>query len=113
MHELSVMQEILTIASEHAQAHGARQICRLTLRVGELSGVCPDALRLAFAAAAGGTPTAAAELLIDSVPVRCWCAHCQREFAPSTSFYECPDCGQLSADVRQGWELEIAQLEIV
>ena len=55
MHEVGLMQDALEIALEHARGQGARQIHRVWMRVGALSGAAPDALRFAFDVVAGGT----------------------------------------------------------
>lgn len=48
MHEVSLMQTTLDLAFNHAAQQGAQQIHWIKLRVGELSGVVPEALTLAF-----------------------------------------------------------------
>ncbi|ESA37682.1 hydrogenase-3 nickel incorporation protein [Leptolyngbya sp. Heron Island J] len=112
MHEIGLMQAALAVALDHAHAQGARQIHRLQLHVGELSGVDPEALAFAFTVVSSGTLAEKAELETISVPVRCYCSSCQHLFQPSGWVYECPHCHQLSADIRQGRALELASLEI-
>jgi hydrogenase nickel incorporation protein HypA/HybF len=113
MHEVGIMEEILTLATEHAARHDARRICRLTVRVGALSGVDADALRFAFDAVTPGTVAEGAEFRLEAVPVACFCPGCRCEFEPAELFYECPRCGRLTADVRRGRELELASLEVL
>jgi hydrogenase nickel incorporation protein HypA/HybF len=48
MHELSIAEELLSIITEKAQQVGIRKISRIDLRIGEFSGVLPDALVFAF-----------------------------------------------------------------
>jgi hydrogenase nickel incorporation protein HypA/HybF len=48
MHELSIAEELLNIITEKAQRAGIRKIVRIDLRIGEFSGVLPDALVFAF-----------------------------------------------------------------
>ncbi len=112
MHEVGLMQRTLEIALEHASQHRARSICRVTLRVGALSGVVPEALSFAFDVLTRGTIAEGAKLEMESVPVTCFCAACEQEFAPPDLFYECPRCHQLSTQVRRGQELELAYLEV-
>jgi hydrogenase nickel incorporation protein HypA/HybF len=112
MHEVGLMQRTLEIALEHAARHKAVRIHRPTLRVGTLSGVVPEATAFAFEAVISATIAAGALLGIETVPVVCFCSACGQEFAPLELFYECPRCGQLSTDVRQGQELELASLEL-
>ena len=113
MHEFSIMQAALEIAGEKTRAAGATQIHRLTLRVGALSGVVPEALRFAFDALKENSPaTAAAEMEIENVPATGWCAGCAAEFAVAEINYECPRCHRPSGELRRGKEMELASLEI-
>ncbi|MGD1941450.1 MAG: hydrogenase maturation nickel metallochaperone HypA [Leptolyngbyaceae cyanobacterium] len=112
MHEVSLMQAALTIALNHAEAEGARQIHYLTLRVGIASGVVPEALAFAFEIVSAGTAAAGAELKLKIIPTRCYCPHCQQDFQPADWVYECPACHNISTDIRQGQDLELASLEV-
>ena len=112
MHEVGLVQSALEIALDHAAQQGAQQIHRLKLRVGALSGVVPEALQFAFEVVVCGTMAEGALLEIEDVPVICFCPTCQKEFSAPGWFFDCPSCGQPSADVRQGAELELASLEV-
>jgi hydrogenase nickel incorporation protein HypA/HybF len=48
MHELSIAEELLNIITEKARQAGIGKISRINLRIGEFSGVLPDALVFAF-----------------------------------------------------------------
>lgn len=113
MHEVSVMQSALDTALTLAQQEGAKTIQRVTLRVGELSGVVPDALRFAFDVVTRDTMAEGAELKIEEVPAACYCAACRREFAFADAGCCCPDCGRISRDIRRGRELSLAWMEVV
>ena len=112
MHELSIMQSALSMALDQARQAGARQVLVIRLRIGALSGVAPDALQFAFEALAPGTLAEQAELAIEPVPARFWCADCRGEFASDDLFAECPGCHRPSGELRAGRELEVASLEI-
>lgn len=112
MHEAGLAQTALEIATEKARERGATRIHRMTLRVGDLSGVVPEALRFALEAISPGTPAEGAAFEIEIVPVECHCVTCDRPFLPVDMVYTCPACGTLSADVRQGYELELVSLEV-
>ncbi len=112
MHEVGIMEQTLAIALSHAQQQGANQIHRMILRVGSLSGVEPEALQFAFEVVAQGTIAADAILTIDAIPAVCYCHHCQQDFQPMDWIYACPNCQQISADIRQGKELELASMEV-
>lgn len=112
MHETGLMQSALERAAELAREHGAARVCRITLRVGALSSVVPDALRFAFDALSPDTMARDATLEIERSPALCFCDACEREFEPEDVVYSCPACGRVSRVIRRGTELELAQLEI-
>jgi hydrogenase nickel incorporation protein HypA/HybF len=106
------MQSALGMALDQARQAGARQLLVIRLRIGALSGVAPEALRFAFEVLAPGTLAEQAELAIESVPARFWCAECRREFVSDDLLAECPGCHRPSGELRAGRELEVASLEI-
>jgi hydrogenase nickel incorporation protein HypA/HybF len=108
------MQATLEIALEHAARHGAGRILRLVLRVGDLSGVVPEALEFAFDVVTTGTMAEGARLEIMRVPLICACTACGSQFQPPDVFFDfdCPQCHGMSARVCQGRELELDYLEV-
>lgn len=112
MHEVSLMENALAIALEQADRQKAQQINWIKMRVGALSGVFPDALEFAFDICTQGTIAQGAKLEIEYVPVTCYCSNCQTIFQPDDIIYECPQCHQLSQEIRQGKELELTSLEV-
>ncbi len=112
MHEVSLMEQTLELALEYAHQQHAQKILRLKMRLGAMSGVVPEALEFAFDIVTRGTIAEGAKLEIEEVPVVCHCANCNLEFQPADLFYECPQCGELSSEVRSGKEIELASLEL-
>jgi hydrogenase nickel incorporation protein HypA/HybF len=112
MHELGIVQSTLDCAVKSARASGATRIHILRMRVGVLTGIVPETLTFAFEVARQGTMAEEAVLEIESVPVSCWCADCQKEFSSPDLLYECPQCHQASYQLRKGRELEIVSIEI-
>ena len=112
MHELSIMESAMKVVLDQARQAEASRVLVVSLRVGAMSGVVPEALELAFEAVRQGTAAETAELRIERVPARYWCAGCSREFESGDPFGECPVCGQPSGDLRAGRELEVASLEV-
>ncbi len=82
MHEVSMMQNTLDIAIDRARQNEATKIERLTLNIGELSGVIPEALEFAFEVLIAGTMAKNAVLEINIIPVTCYCQRCDRNFQP-------------------------------
>ena len=112
MHEVSLMENTLNIALDCASAQNASKIHRLKMRVGDLSGVVPDALEFAFDVVTRGTIAEGAVFEIERVPVVCHCSTCDRDFEPIDLFYECPHCHQLTYQIQSGQEIELTSLEV-
>jgi len=112
MPELAFMLIALNLALEQAQKAHASRVHVIRLRIGTLSGVVPEALTFAFEALAPGTLAEGAQLAIEPVAARFWCAACSREFQADDLFAECPDCHTPSGELRAGREMELASLEI-
>lgn len=106
------MENALALALDSARQAGAQRVLAIRLRIGSLSGVVPEALQFAFEALATGTAADGAELAIEHVPARFWCATCASEFGADDLFSECPRCGIPSTELRAGRELQVASLEI-
>lgn len=106
------MQDTLAIALRRAAEEGAQRIHRLTMRIGPLSGVVPEALEFAFDVLAQGTIAEGAKLEVERVPIRCYCPTCRLEFQPEDFLYECPRCHDSRVEVHAGRELELASLEV-
>jgi hydrogenase nickel incorporation protein HypA/HybF len=112
MHEVSLLESTLELALSYAEQQNATQIHHFTLRVGQLSGVIPEALQFAFDIVVQGTIAETATLSIETIPAICYCSSCQQDFQPTDWIYECPTCHQLSAELLQGRDLELVSLEV-
>lgn len=113
MHELSIMEETLNLAIVSARAQSAQRIHHLSLRIGLLSGVVPEALRFAFDVVTQGTIAEGATLEIEEVSILCHCTVCNQPFSPPDHYiYECPSCHQLSHTLLQGRELQLTSMEV-
>ena len=107
------MTSAIDVVLDQARLHGATRVHRIVLRIGALAGVEPESLRLAFAVVTRDTLAADAELEIDGVPARAYCAGCAAEFGvEGGAIMACPRCGQFSGDLRQGRELELRRIEM-
>ncbi|GGW77221.1 putative hydrogenase nickel incorporation protein HypA [Streptomyces lucensis JCM 4490] len=112
MHELSIATAIVEQAQEIARADGTDDVSSVTVRVGELAGVVPDALHFAFEVARDGTALAGARLVVEQVTALAWCGGCAEEFALGMPpFFWCPRCDRPSQELRSGRELEITGVE--
>lgn len=108
MHELSITRNIVALVSEAA---AGRRVLRVTVAIGELSGVMAEAVEFCFEAVARGTPIEGAALEIQRVPGRARCRRCGEEFATPTLLAACP-CGAREPTRIAGEELLVRTMEL-
>ncbi len=68
MHELSIACSIVEAVEEEIRNHRSAAVSSITVRIGEFSGVVPEALEFAWQPATEGTRAAGALLRIETVP---------------------------------------------
>ena len=113
MHELSIANSLVDLASESAIKAGASRVLEVRIRLGALSGVVRGALEFSYEIAAAGTMLEGSTLVVRELPVRIFCpVCCEENDLPSIQSFCCPKCGTLTGDIRQGRELEIEAIEI-
>ncbi|MBP7147857.1 MAG: hydrogenase maturation nickel metallochaperone HypA [Acidobacteria bacterium] len=113
MHEAGLAIEILEQAVAAARQAGGpdARIESLRLRVGEFSGVDPEALRFALEVMGRGGPAEGArvDLQVEPLVLSCACG----AVAGSESLHQpCPACGSASRSVTAGRDLVLEGLEI-
>lgn len=107
MHELGITQNIVEIAIAHT--HGAK-VHRITLEIGQLTAILPDAIQFCFDICAQGTPLEGATLEIIQHSGVGQCRLCGQQLALEQPFGIC-DCGSTQLDILQGEELILKELE--
>jgi hydrogenase nickel incorporation protein HypA/HybF len=108
VHELAVTRNIVEVVCEKA---GSAKVLRVTLEIGRLSAVMPDAVRFCFDIVAKGTAADGAALEIREVPGRGRCGNCGSEMALEQLFGHC-ECGSNEIDCIAGQELKIKEMVI-
>ena len=108
MHELSICQSIVDSVCE-AVPEG--DVLAVTVEIGRLSGVVPDAVRFCFDACSRGTRVEGARLDIVEIPGRGRCASCDRELEMEELIARC-SCGNPFLEVLRGRELRIRSVEV-
>ena len=112
MHELSIAQSVLEAVRAEAGRRPGVRVCKVGLRVGELAGLDPEALRFGFEVLVRGSELGALQLEIEHCPQRQRCPQCGNEFVARNYEITCPGCGAARTECIGGDELEIAYLEI-
>lgn len=109
MHELSIMQGVVEVCEQHC---GGRPVLAVTLEIGALSGVVPDALEFCFEVATKGTLLEGARLAIDRIAATGFCSDCNVVSEIDSYFDSCPSCGALALSLRTGEEMRVKDLEV-
>jgi len=112
LHELGITQSIVEIAERTARAQQADKVLSVTVEVGSLSGVVPEALEFCFEACSKETMLEGSQLLIEKVAARAKCCACTREFPLEELLACCPDCDSAASELLSGEELRIKEMEI-
>jgi hydrogenase nickel incorporation protein HypA/HybF len=114
MHELSIALSIVDAAAEEAARNGAARVTAVHLKLGEMSGVVPEALRSAWDLATEDSPIAGAELKIDEEPATAICETCGgARRIKSISEMACRECGAHVGELVSGRALEVTGIEII
>jgi len=112
MHEFSIAMNVVSAACEEAGRAGAVRVNVVRCRIGELRQIDPQLMRQAFAAAGERTLCAAADLQIESVPMRAWCGACGEPFPVRAWEWTCPRCGGEGDSLGGGDELELCSIDV-
>jgi len=108
MHELALAESIVDMVAEHAES---RRVRRITVEIGTLACVMPDALRFCFGLASTGTVLESARLEIVEVKATARCRACGDTFFQDTFWTACP-CGESDFERLTGEELSVREYEL-
>jgi hydrogenase nickel incorporation protein HypA/HybF len=112
MHELSVCQALVRQLKEIALREDAVRITKVVVQIGPLSGVEAQLLRHAYPIASAGTLAAAAELVLENLPIRVRCEACGAETDATTNRLVCAVCGDYHTQLLSGDEMLLAHVEL-
>jgi hydrogenase nickel incorporation protein HypA/HybF len=113
MHELSLLENVREILESHASNQQFSKVTCVTLEIGKLSCVEPDALRFGFDVVMKDSLAENAELIIAEIEGLGLCRHCGRQAAIATLYDPCPSCGRPIDHVLQGTEMKIKDLTVI
>lgn len=112
MHEMGIIAGVLDVVTRSAEEAGAVRVLGVTLRIGDMTEVIPEALEFAFEALAEGTICEGAQLAVNNVGPHSICAECGEEFDHDRFHRACPACGSYETILMSGRELEIESIEV-
>ncbi len=102
MHEMSIAVELLRELESLVETNDVKCVTEFTVSAGQLRGIVPEALDIAFASLAADTCAAGAKLILESVSTVAQCQQCQHRFSPGEDYYLCPKCNQADVEIIEG-----------
>jgi hydrogenase nickel incorporation protein HypA/HybF len=108
MHELGITRSVVAICAENS--NGAR-VLRVTLEIGKLSAIMPDAVRFCFDICAKGTVVEGATLEILEIAGKAVCRVCGKNVALTQLVGRCM-CGSNDLQIVAGEELKVKEMEV-
>ncbi len=112
MHELSIVQSIITTVSQSIPIEKHRGVKYIYLKIGVLSGIEIDALFFSFDLLKERTDFSGASLSVEILEAEGICSHCQNKFYFSSYGTACPSCGNYDIQITQGKEMLVTGVEI-
>jgi hydrogenase nickel incorporation protein HypA/HybF len=109
---MGITAEVIAAVSQAAEREHAVRVNRVTLTIGGLTAIMPDALHFAWEALTPGTVVEGARLEIIEVPGRSRCGECQTESEHDQYDRICPKCGNFLCEVIAGNELRIDGVDV-
>ena len=112
MHEYSIVDSLLELATNHAIKNNATKITKIEVKIGVLSGVEPELLKRAFDTFKEGTMAQNAEFVIHIQPVVIRCKECNKESTLQKDEYLCPKCKSPEIEIIDGEDMYLISLEL-
>jgi hydrogenase nickel incorporation protein HypA/HybF len=110
VHELSVCDAIVNTAMKRAKG---RPVTQVTVRIGHLRQVVPDALQFGWEMLTSDTDLKGSELLIEEIPARVECQECQATTTLDMPILACATCGSFEVTLLSGEEFLIVSMEVM
>jgi hydrogenase nickel incorporation protein HypA/HybF len=110
MHEYSIVQALVERVDAEVKSHRAVGVHRLSVRIGELSGVDPELLTTAYHTFREKTVCEGADLDLTIVPARWTCENCGRRIGRGR-LLRCHACGS-PARLAEGDEIMLDRIEM-
>lgn len=112
MHELSIALGIVKIAEDETAKANAKQVSKIELEIGELSGVEIESLNFVWESAIKDSVLEFAEKDITIIKGKGKCIDCATVFDMEFIYDTCPKCSSILKGILQGKELRVKALEV-
>ncbi len=110
MHELSICSAIANTAAKHADG---RSVSQVTVQIGHLRQVVPDALQFSWEVVSSTTDLKDAALVIEQVPAVVECTNCGARTILDLPILACGKCEGFDVKLLSGEELLVVSIDLV
>jgi len=110
MHELSICSAIASTAAKHAEG---RPVSQVTVQIGHLRQVVPDALQFSWEIVSSTTELKDAELVIEHVAAVVECSDCGARTTLDMPIMTCGSCDGFNVTLLSGEELLVVSIDLV
>ena len=111
MHEVSIIQNVIKIVTDKAIENKLTKVNKVSLKIGELSGVTQECLNFAFEICIIDTMLEGSTLEVEKVDAVAECKDCKQEFSIDHFNKLCPCCNKFCSSIIKGYELYINTIE--
>ena len=112
MHELSVTENILDIAIQHAERAEAIRIKDLYLVIGDLSSIIDDSVQFYWDILTKNTIAEESRIHFKRIPTELECKNCGQEYQPNGKDLACPTCDGIQIKIISGNEFYLESINI-
>jgi hydrogenase nickel incorporation protein HypA/HybF len=112
MHELSMAESVVALVNELAQKNDFKNVQRIRLAVGAMSGVVRESLEFCFSLVVEGTILENAIIEMIDVPLKVRCHDCGETSTAMVDMIVCGACGSFHVQVTDGRDLKVIDLEV-
>ncbi len=112
MHEMGIVLHLAKTLDQTAEENDLKKIWRVTLQVGEVSGIMTDLFEDAWNYFRVRHPVLTdAKLELETLPAVTWCDSCKQEYETVKYGRTCPYCGSGETWLLRGNECIIKEIE--
>ena len=112
MHELAITQSMLDVVLEQAAEAGAKEVRKINVVIGEMTGIVEQCVQFYFKFLGKGTIAEGATLSFTRVPTTARCRGCGKHFEVEEFAWACPHCGGNDIELTAGKELFVESIEV-
>lgn len=112
MHEMSIIFNVARTLDEEAEKQNLKNISKVTLQIGEVSGIITDLFVDCWNYFKGRHEVLKdSELILEEIPAVTYCNHCGKNYETVKYGKECPYCHSGETWLVQGNECIIKEIE--